>query len=85
MTRELEQLAHDQRIGLAIQPVAIDRAGGAGLVAQRRPHRAAAGPVGPQERAIDVEENELHAWEKIARSHSEEWARKTLRLKLSVG
>src|SRR2546430_17617124 len=61
MTREREQVAHDLRISLAVEAVALDRARGARLVEQRALNRPPACAVGPQQAAVDVEEDELHA------------------------
>ncbi len=56
-----QQLAHDLRIGLPVEAVGLDGPGGTGLVDERALDRPAPGAVGPQERPIDVEQNELHA------------------------
>src|SRR6266480_7093999 len=61
VAREREQVAHDLRIGLAVEAVALDRARGARLVEQRALNRPPARAVGPEQGAVDVEEDELHA------------------------
>ena len=55
-----EQLAHDLRIGLAIEAIAFDRPRRAHLVKQRAMDGASPCAVGPQEGAVDVEEDEPH-------------------------
>src|SRR3989442_11280277 len=60
VTGQLQQFPHDLRIGLAIESVAIDRAGGAHLVEQGAMDRTPAGTVGPQQGSVDVEEDETH-------------------------
>ena len=59
MAFDAHQLAHDLRIGLAVE-VVIVRAGAAEHLAQRAMDGALAGAVGEQDGAVDVEENELH-------------------------
>ena len=61
VAREREQVAHDLRIGLAVEAVALDRPRGARLVEQRALNRPPARAVGPEQGAVDVEEDELHA------------------------
>src|SRR2546422_1958021 len=61
MPRERQEITHDLRIGLPIEAVALDGPRSTGLVEERALDRPAPGAVGPQERPIDVEQNELHA------------------------
>src|SRR3989449_10933273 len=61
MPRERQEITYDLRIGLPIEAVALDGPRGTGLVEERALDRPAPGAVGPQERPIDVEQNELHA------------------------
>ena len=56
---ERHEIAHDLRVGLSVVAV-LRRAGGADRLGERRGHRPAAGAVAPEERAVDVEEDEPH-------------------------
>src|SRR5437868_2360732 len=60
MTGQLEQLAHDLGIGLAVEPVPIDGAGGTHFVQQRAMDCPPSGAVGPQERAVNIKEDQTH-------------------------
>jgi hypothetical protein len=55
-----QQLTHDLRIGLSVEAV-LARSGLAEVLLQRLKHGAAAGAVGPQDRAVDVEQHDLLA------------------------
>src|SRR2546425_10557630 len=61
VTRERQQLAHDLRVGLAVEAVGRDRPRRARLSQQRAMDRSPARAVGPQQSAVNVEEDELHA------------------------
>src|SRR5207249_5601928 len=60
VSRERQEIPHDLRIGLPIEPVGLDGPRRTGFVEECALNGAAAGAVGPQERAIDVEQDELH-------------------------
>src|SRR5207237_8908419 len=57
---ERQEIPHDLRIGLPVEPVGLDGPRRTGFVEECALNGAAAGAVGPQERAIDVEQDELH-------------------------
>jgi len=61
MAREREELPHDLGVGLPIEAVGRDRSGRTRLVAQRAMNGASSGAIGPEERTVDVEQDELHA------------------------
>jgi len=54
---QFQELAHDLRIGLAIEAVAVDWAGGPHLVQQRLMNGAPSCTVCPQEGSVDVEKD----------------------------
>src|SRR2546427_12831630 len=60
MPRERQEVPHDLWVGLPVEAVGVDGSRGTGLVHQGTLDRPAAGAVGPEERAIDVEQDELH-------------------------
>ena len=60
MPRQLQQLAYDLRIGLAIEAVPVDRTGGAHFIEHRAVNCASTRPSGPQQRAVDIEEDQAH-------------------------
>src|SRR5207253_7544161 len=72
MPRERQEITHDLRIGLPVEAVGLDGPGGTGLVDERALDRPAPGAVGPQERPIDVEQNELHAENIRSEEHTSE-------------
>jgi len=59
-----QQLAHDLRIGLPVEAVGLNRARRARLLEQGAMDRPPARAVGPEQGAVDVEEDELHDDEK---------------------
>src|SRR5881394_3226047 len=63
MTGQLEQLAYDLGIGLAVEPVPVDGAGGTHFVQQRAMDRPPARPICPKESSVDVKQNQTHGTE----------------------
>src|SRR6266852_2751646 len=57
---EREQLADDLGIGLAVEAVVLDRPGRTGLVQQGAMDRPPTRAIGPEQRAVDVEQDEFH-------------------------
>jgi hypothetical protein len=57
VTLEAHEVAHDLPVRLPVEPVALG-ADAAEHLTERAMDRAAAGPVGPEDRAVDVEEDE---------------------------
>jgi len=55
-----QQLAHDLRIGLPVEAVGLDRTRRPRLEEQRAMDRPPTRAVGPEQRAVDVEQDELH-------------------------
>ena len=70
MPREREQLSHDLGVRLPVEPIALDRPRRPDLVQQGAMNRAPAGAVRPQQRAVDVEEDELHRMKDNAGPHA---------------
>src|SRR6185312_8731840 len=60
MTRQRQQLAHDLRIRLAIEAVAVDRARGAHFIDHGAVNRAPACASGPEEGSVYVEKDKSH-------------------------
>jgi hypothetical protein len=54
---QLQELTDDLRIGLAIEAVAVDWAGGPHLVEQRTMNGAPSRTIRPEESSVDVEED----------------------------
>ena len=55
MARQLQQLAHDLRIGLAIEAVPVDRPRRPHFIEQGAVNRPSSRPCGPEEGSVDVE------------------------------
>src|ERR1051325_9005949 len=60
VARQRQQLAHDLRIGLPVEAVAIDGSRRAHFVEQGAMNGSASRAVGPKQRAVDVEEDQPH-------------------------
>src|SRR5205823_12156009 len=61
MPSERQEISYDLRVGLPVEAVALDGPRGTGLVDEGTLDRPAPRAVGPEQRPIDVEQDELHA------------------------
>ena len=63
MTGHRQQLADDLGIGLAVEAIGVDGPGGPHPLEQGSMNGAAASAAGPEQRAVDVEDDETHGFE----------------------
>ena len=67
VTGHLQQLAHDLRVGFPVEAIGIDGAGGAHFLEQGSLNGSASGAVGPEQRSVDVEQDQTHGTENNVR------------------